>query len=77
MQARYPSGFIADYVLEGGLDGSTWVHLAKGEFANIQNNPIEQAILFAPQVLRYVRLKALRTVDGNAATFGELSAITR
>ena len=77
MQARYPSGFIAEYVLEGSLDGSTWVHLAKGEFANIQNNPIEQAILFAPQVLRYVRLKALRTVDGNAATFGELSAITR
>jgi alpha-L-fucosidase len=77
MQARYPSGFIADYVLEGSLDGSTWVLLAKGEFANIQNNPIEQVIRFAPQVLRYVRLKALRTVDGNAATFGELSTITR
>ena len=77
MQARYPSGFIADYVLEGSLDGSTWVLLAKGEFANIQNNPIEQLIRFAPQQLRYVRLKALRTVDGNAATFGELSTITR
>jgi len=77
MQARYPSGFIADYVLEGSLDGSTWVLLAKGEFANIQNNPIEQVIRFAPQELRYVRLKALRTVDGNAATFGELGAITR
>ena len=77
MQARYPSGFIAEYVLEGSLDGSTWVLLAKGEFANIQNNPIEQLIRFAPQQLRYVRLKALRTVDGNAATFGELSTITR
>ena len=77
MQARYPSGFIADYVLEGSLDGSTWVLLAKGEFANIQNNPIEQLIRFAPQVLRYVRLKALRTVDGNAATFGELGTISR
>jgi alpha-L-fucosidase len=77
MQARYPSGFIADYVLEGSLGGSTWVLLAKGEFANIQNNPIEQVIRFAPQELRYVRLKALRTVDGNGATFGELSTITR
>jgi alpha-L-fucosidase len=77
MQARYPSGFIADYVLEGSLDGSTWVLLAKGEFANIQNNPIEQVIRFAPQQLRYVRLKALRTVDGNAATFGELGTISR
>lgn len=77
MQARYPSGFIADYVLEGSLDGSTWILLSKGEFANIQNNPIEQVIRFAPQVLRYVRLKAGRTVDGNAATFGELGTITR
>jgi alpha-L-fucosidase len=77
MQARYPSGFIADYALEGSLDGSTWVLLAQGEFANIQNNPIEQIIRFAPQQLRYVRLKALRTVDGNGATFGELSTITR
>jgi alpha-L-fucosidase len=77
MQARYPSGFIADYVLEGSLDGQNWQQLAKGEFANIQNNPIEQVIRFAPQELRYVRLKALRTVDGNGATFGELSTITR
>ena len=77
MQARYPSGFIADYVLEGSLDGSNWVLLAKGEFANIQNNPIEQLIRFAPQELRYVRLQALRTVDGNAATFGEVGTISR
>lgn len=77
MQARYPSGFIADYVLEGSLDGTSWFLLAKGEFENIQNNPIEQVIRFAPHELRYVRLKAMGTVDGNAATFGELSTITR
>lgn len=77
MQARYPSGFIADYVLEGSLDGSTWVLIAKGEFANIQNNPIEQVIRFAPQQLRYVRLRALRTVDAKAATFGELGTISK
>ena len=77
MQARYPSGFIADYVLEGSLEGSNWQELARGEFANIQNSPVEQLIRFAPQHLRYVRLKAIRTVDGNAATFGELGTITR
>jgi alpha-L-fucosidase len=77
MQARYPSGFIADYVLEGSLEGKSWQELARGELANIQNSPVEQLIRFAPQQLRYVRLKAVRTIDGNAATFGELGAITR
>jgi len=77
MQARYPSGFIADYVLEGSQEGKSWQELARGEFANIQNSPVEQLIRFAPQQLRYVRLRAVRTVDGNAATFGELGAITR
>jgi alpha-L-fucosidase len=77
MQARYPSGFIADYVLEGSPNGSSWQELARGEFANIQNSPVEQLIRFAPQQLRYVRLKAVRTVDGNAATFGELGTISR
>jgi alpha-L-fucosidase len=38
---------------------------------------VEQLIRFTPQQLRYVRLKSVRTVDGNAATFGELGAITR
>lgn len=77
MQARYPSGFIAAYELEGSLNGQNWQPLASGEFANIQNNPIEQVIRFAPQQLRYVRLKAVRTVDGNAATFGELGTISK
>jgi alpha-L-fucosidase len=77
MQARYPSGFIADYVLEGSPNGSSWQELARGEFANIQNSPVEQLIRFTPQQLRYVRLKAVRTVDGNAATFGELGTISR
>nr|WP_287938690.1 alpha-L-fucosidase [Algoriphagus sp.] len=77
MQARYPSGYIADYALEVSGDGKSWKRVAQGEFSNIKNSPIEQIIKIDPTKSRFVRLKALRTVDGNAATFGEFGIITR
>ncbi|MFC5193026.1 alpha-L-fucosidase [Algoriphagus aquatilis] len=77
MQARYPSGYIADYSLEISGDGKSWKRVTQGEFSNIQNSPIEQIIKIDPTKARFVRLKALRTVDGNAATFGEFGVITR
>lgn len=77
MQARYPSGYIADYSLEISGDGKSWKRVTQGEFPNIQNSPIEQIIKMDAVKARFVRLKALRTVDGNAATFGEFGVITR
>ena len=77
MQARYPSGYIAEYALEVSNDGKAWKRVTQGEFSNIQNSPIEQIIRFDAVNSRFVRLKALRTADGNAATFGEFGVITR
>lgn len=77
MQERYPSGFIAAYVLEVSQDGKVWKKITQGEFSNIQNSPIEQVIRFEPSNARFVKLKSVRTTDGNPATFGEFGTITR
>ncbi len=77
MQARYPSGYIAEYALEISSDGRGWKRVTQGEFSNIQNSPIEQIIKIDATKARFVRLKALRTVNGSAATFGEFGVITR
>lgn len=45
-------------------DGKRWNKVAEGEFANIKNNPIEQFVGFITVSARYVRLKAVRLIDG-------------
>ncbi len=77
MQARYPSGYIAEYALEVSEDGKNWKRVAQGEFSNIQNSPIEQVIRLDSQLTRYIKLKALKTTDGNPATVGEFGVLTR
>jgi alpha-L-fucosidase len=77
MQARYPSGFIKNYEFQVSADGKSWSSISKGEFANIANNPIQQEVRFEPISARFIRLKAIQTTDGNAATFAELGILTR
>jgi alpha-L-fucosidase len=77
MQARYPSGYIAEYALEVSGDGKNWKRVTQGEFSNIQNSPIEQVIRLDSQLTRYIKLKALKTTDGNRATVGEFGVLTR
>ncbi|TDQ17355.1 alpha-L-fucosidase [Algoriphagus boseongensis] len=77
MQARYPSGYIAAYAFEVSRDGKNWKRVAQGEFDNIKNSPVEQVIRFEPVSGRLIKLKSLKTVDGNPATFGEFGTITR
>lgn len=77
MQARYPSGFITNYAFEVSEDGKDWNTVTSGEFSNIVNSPIEQRIKFPSVIAQFVRLKSLKTADGNPATFGEFSVLTR
>lgn len=77
MQARYPSGYISEYSLQVSKDGKIWLIVAEGEFSNIQNSPIEQIVRFDSVASRFVKLKSLRTTDGNPATFGEIGVLTR
>ena len=76
MQDRWFSGLIKDYAFYTSLDNKNW-HLAKkGEFANIFNNPIWQSVTFNPQTARFIKLKALTTVDDKPATFAEIGVLT-
>jgi alpha-L-fucosidase len=77
MQARYPSGFIQNYEFQVSADGKSWSSISKGEFANIANNPIQQEVRFDSISAQFIRLKAVKTTDGNAATFAELGILTR
>lgn len=77
MQARYPSGFISEYQFEISDDGKKWNTVRRGEFSNIQNSPIEQIVRFDSIQSRFIKLKSLKTTDGNPATFGEFGVLTR
>jgi alpha-L-fucosidase len=77
MQARYPSGFITNYIFQVSSDGKSWKEIARGEFSNVVNSPVEQQIRFDPISTRFIRLGAVKTADGNPATFGEVGILTR
>jgi alpha-L-fucosidase len=77
MQARYPSGFIQNYEFQISADGKIWKTVSQGEFANIANNPIPQEVRFDSVEAQFIRLKAIKTTDGNSATFAELGILTR
>ena len=57
MQARYPSGFITNFIFEVSADGQSWKKVASGEFSNIVNSPIEQIIRFDEVKTKFIRLK--------------------
>lgn len=76
-QNRYMRGVIFRYVFQSSMDGRNWTDRALGEFSNIYNNPIEQTVRFDGVDARYIRLRALGTVDELKGSFAELGIITR
>jgi alpha-L-fucosidase len=76
MQNRYMSGVVSSYEFHVSMDGKAWSKAAEGEFGNIANSPILQRVTFDPVDARFIRLKAIKTLDGNPASFAELGVIT-
>lgn len=69
-QARWANGIVEKYAIEISIDGNQWQEVTRGEFSNIQNNPIERQVDFLQeQKARYIRFRALSTV-GNQNHLG-------
>lgn len=69
------AGNIDQYELYVSRDKQHWQKVVRGEFGNIQSNPILQNIpLDNPVKARYFSLKILHTIDGNRPNIAELSA---
>jgi alpha-L-fucosidase len=71
-------GHLVDqYTVSVSADGSLWEEILRGEFSNMQNNPIPQTLtLPAGSVPRFVRFQALRFASGNRLVVGDVSALS-
>lgn len=66
-QSRWAQGIITRYAVEISVDGERWEEVATGEFGNIRNSPTVREVTFSREVQgRYIRFRALDTVDGKA-----------
>lgn len=76
-QDRWSFGIVSHYEFLVSTNNQDWTTAASGEFGNIKNNPIEQKIDFQPIKGRYIKLRGVKTVDGNGAiSIGEIGVIT-
>lgn len=77
-QSDSRKGVIFNYEFQVSKDGKAWKTVSKGEFSNIQNNPIWQEKSFKEEKSRYARLKMLsNTQNDNIAGYAEIVIITK
>lgn len=73
-------GVITKFNFYTSLDGKQWEKvISKGEFSNIQNNPVKQEVRFEkPLTAKFIRLEALGAVDKREYTSAnEIGIITK
>ena len=77
-QGRGNKGTIVEYEFYVSVNGKTWSGpVAGGEFSNIKNNPVLQTVTFSSIPARYLKFKALSTVnDQQYIGIAELDVIT-
>jgi alpha-L-fucosidase len=75
-QDRCTVGNVTRYTFEASLDEKSWHEISKGEFGNIEANPVLQKVQFAQTIkARYFRFTATAALDGcvNVAELGVVS----
>ncbi|MCU7552089.1 alpha-L-fucosidase [Chitinophagaceae bacterium LB-8] len=71
-------GIISNYEFYISNDNAEWKLADSGEFSNIKNNPLWQVKSFSPVKARYIKLRALRNIDGNDEIgYAEVDVITK
>lgn len=71
-------GIITNYKFYTSLDNEKWELVDKGEFSNINNNPLWQNKVFKLTRARYVKFKALNnTLDDDFVGYSEIDIITK
>ncbi|MBS0027910.1 alpha-L-fucosidase [Chitinophaga sp. 2R12] len=74
------TGVVYGYEFYTSTDGQHWgTPVAKGQFANIKNNPIKQSVPFKPTEARYFRFVAVAPANENDTRAGiaDLGVIAR
>ncbi|NVN19070.1 hypothetical protein GUA46_12020 [Muricauda sp. HICW] len=67
------AGMVLSYEFYGSTDNTDWSLISQGEFSNIYNNPVEQVVQFdSVNQVRYIRFKAVETVQNKEAVIAEL-----
>lgn len=79
IQSRWVSGVITHYAFYVSDNNKNWIRVAKGEFSNILNNPIEQKVRFDKEVTgKYIKLVADKIMeDADKAIIAEVGIITK
>ena len=77
-QGMWGHGAITEYEFLVSTDNVNWTLASKGEFSNIKNNRVWQIKKFDPVKARYIKLRALKNVDGNNEVgYAEVDVITK
>jgi alpha-L-fucosidase len=72
-QDKKTDGIADRYIIYTSEDGGNWQEAARGEFANIRANPLEQRVpLSHPVTCRYFKFSITHVVSGNGVAVAEV-----
>jgi len=77
-QTIWNPGIIAVYEFYVSENNADWKMVSHGEFPNIKNNPLWQAVKFGTQKARYIKLSAIKNTENtDEVGYAEIDIITQ